>query len=372
LRAGFWTGLAFGLAASVYFQIQPRLSTGAASVFTGAPLGLDEWVYFALARAVQRSPTGLTYSYPFALFWKAPPVLVQLPIALAAWIGRLTGLPIAFEILRVLGTAFSGGCLAIMGACLFRHRRWRAWFYVAAAVGGAWFSVLAVVEAITTAGVCGLIELPVYLQRAMGPIYWWLPFLAQNVWLPLEAVYHALVLGAFALLLCGRRRAAAWLGLATWFSNPFPAVSLYAVALPWLLVESLWGPHDERPRTRRTFGLWVITAALGYGYYAAFLPMWPVLGELGRMHQVALAPPPTVAQLLAWFAPLVPAVVWAAGTRRGRRHIGSQPEWRLMAILLLSQLAFLAQFAVAGHHAVQPYHFNRGYLAIASAAFIVR
>ena len=56
LRAGFWTGLAFGLAASVYFQIQPRLSTGAASFFTGATLGLDEWVYFALARAVQRSP----------------------------------------------------------------------------------------------------------------------------------------------------------------------------------------------------------------------------------------------------------------------------------------------------------------------------
>jgi hypothetical protein len=232
LRAGFWIGLAFGLAASLYFQIQPRLSAGATSVFTGAPLGLDEWVYFALARAVLRSPTGLTYSYPFALFWEAPPVLVQLPIALAAWIGRLTGLPVAFEILRVLGTAFSGGCLAIMGACLFRHRGWRAWFYVAAALGGAWFWVLAVVEAIGTAGVYGLTELPTYLQRAMGPIYWWLPFLAQNVWLPLEAVYHALVLGALALLLCGRRRAAAWLGLATWFSNPFPAVSLYAVALP--------------------------------------------------------------------------------------------------------------------------------------------
>jgi hypothetical protein len=139
-----------------------------------------------------------------------------------------------------------------------------------------------------------------------------------------------------------------------------------------LLVESLWGPPDERPRTMRTFGLWLITAALGYGYYAAFLPIWPVLGELGRMHQVALAPPPTLAQLVAWFAPLVPAVAWAAGTRRGRRRIGSHPEWRLMAILLLSQLGFLAQFAVAGHHAVQPYHFNRGCLAIASAAFIVR
>lgn len=365
-------GLVFGLTCAILFQVPPRLSAHA-TVFSGAPVGLDEWVYFSLARAVWRCPNGITYQYPFSLFWQSPPVLVQIPITVAAWIGWWLGLPAAFELLRVIGSALTGGALGALGVALFGSRQWRYWFYILSAFGGAWFIVLAIWQALETAGISGLTELPVYVARTMDAIFWWLPFLAQNIWQPLETIYHSLVISAFACLMLGKVRLAALLGLLTWFSNPFPAAALYLPALPWLVLELGLNIRSQQRREKTTdLILWALTAVVGYGYYAWFLPQWPVLKELAAMHRVPLAPPPNIPQLVVWFAPFLPTLAWAFFTRAGRRQVFRRPAWRLIGLLYFSQITFLLQFFVLRHNAIQPYHFNRGYLALASFALLVR
>jgi hypothetical protein len=366
-------GFIFGALASALFQLFPRLRESALFCFSGAPQGLDEWVYITLAQAVWRSPTRFTYEYPFDLFWPTPPVMLQLPITLAAWLAAIVGYPLAFEILRVVGSSVTGAAVGALGYFLFGRSSWRQWFYILAAFGGAWFTFLGIVEAVKTAGAAGLFELPIYVARAMGSLFWWLPFLAQNVWLPLEAVYHALVIGALALICAGAVRRAALLGMLAWFSNPFPAVSLYAAVVPWLALEAyLAREFSVRQRRLQELILWATTGLVGYAYYAWFLPQWPVLRELSRMHRAPLAPPPTFAQLAAWLGPFVPAMIWSVGSGSGRRHVWRSASWRLMVVLCVSQLAFLLQFPLLRDSATQPYHFNRGYLAIGSVALLVR
>lgn len=358
---------------SAYCQLEPRWRSLEHAYFTGAPGGLDEWVYFALARAVWRSPTLLSYAYPFALFWPAPPVMIQWPLAVAAWMGQVVGLPLAFEILRVVGAAFTGAAIFSIAGSLFYTRRARRLFTVLAFFGGGWFWAAALLDALRTAGPYGLTEIPVYVERVMGPLFWWLPFLAPNVWLPLEMLYHAEVLSALALLLRSRSKAAALVGLATWFSNPFPALSLYAAVLPWVCLRAAEVlVRERRVRSVGALALWLATGLIGYGYYGVFLQQWPVLAELARMHQVPLAPPPTAWQLLAWFGPFVPAIAWSIATARGRSCFLSDPAWRLVGLLVLTQWLFLVQFWVLGQRAVQPYHFNRGYLAVGCAAVTTR
>ncbi len=370
---GALIGFVFGTCMAIFLQLQPRLCASSVACFSGAPLGLDQWVYTALARAVLRSPTKLTYEYPFALFWGAPRVLVQLPIAAAAWLSTLLGYPLAFEILRIIGATGTGAALALIGQSLFRHRLWRKWFYLVAAMGGGWFTFFAVIQAVRTAGLCGLTEIDIYLQRSMGALYWWLPFLAQNIWSPLESIYHALVLGSMAFALTGRTKIAALLGLITWFSNPFPAAALYGPMLLWLTSEILCSQTSiQRRKAVVDLLLWGATALMGFGYYAWFLPQWPVFDELAAMHRTPLAPAPTFAQLVAWLAPFCPAAVWMITARSGHRHLWRRPAWRLVAFLFLTQLLFLAQFLVLRDQATQPYHFNRGYLMIACAALLIR
>src|SRR5436190_198265 len=121
ILAGTCLGFIAGLLAALWPLYRAWGRSSPHSVYIGAPQGVDEWVYMALARAVWRSPTQFTYSYPYELWWKTPPVLVQLPIAVAAWLGRCVGLPAAFEVLRVLGAAGSGAALGALGARLFRR-----------------------------------------------------------------------------------------------------------------------------------------------------------------------------------------------------------------------------------------------------------
>src|SRR5690349_11087122 len=78
---------------------------------SGVTQGTDMWTYMSMARAVWRSPNGISYSYPYDLYWPVPPIAFQLHITLIAWLGRLTGLPAAFEIGRILGAAGAGAAL---------------------------------------------------------------------------------------------------------------------------------------------------------------------------------------------------------------------------------------------------------------------
>lgn len=368
---GAIAGGGFGLIVGAILQLVPRLHSGS-GVFGGGPQGLDQYVYFSLVQAIWRTGNGFTYEYPFSLFWPAPPVLLQLPLTVAAWIAKVIGLSLSFEFLRVVGAAGSGAALWVLAKRLSPSKLWRRWLLFACVFGGGWFSFGAVREAIRTAGIEGLTEWPLYVQRSMGAIYWWLPYLAQNVVYPLEATYHALVLGAFAALLTGTFRTALVLHLLTWFSNPFPAVSLSVPVWLWLLSRVLVPQGLPRRDLFRQLVGWSLVMAIGLGYYGPFLGQWDVLRELGRMHRVPLAPPPTPFQLLCLLSPFGWFFLWSFMTRATRRAVWISPRWRLLAIIVVSQFMFLGQFWVLGSSAIQPYHFNRGYLSMALGAIAVR
>jgi hypothetical protein len=315
----------------------------------------------------------VTYAYPFALWWEAPPVLFHLPFLLLSLIGRLTGLPLAFEVLRIAGAAASGAALAGLSARLFRRRAWAVWLAVVSAAGGAWFWPAAVFQTIKISGADGLTEIWEYLPRAMGPFFSWLPFIGQNLVYPLECFYHALVLGCLNFLVRGRPKAAFACNIAVWLSNPFPSVALNAAVVPYLAYQFL----TAKSRTARSHAghwllLWMAAGLAAYGYYHIFLGRWEITREAARMHITPLAKPPTLLQTAGLLGPSSVALVWSVVSRAGRRHVWGQADWSLFAILALSQLALLQHGHLGGERAFQPYHFNRGYLQLGLCVVLFR
>src|SRR5690606_7324650 len=124
------------------------------------------------------------------------------------------------EVGRVLGAAGAGAALAAMG-CLFPAGFWRRWFYVIAVFCGASFGLGALYHALRIGGLDALTEPHEYIDEAMDKLIWWLPFPLQNLRMPLECLYHAVVFGGLACLAWNRLGWAWLLGLLTWASNPF-------------------------------------------------------------------------------------------------------------------------------------------------------
>jgi len=333
-------------------------------IFSGAPQGTDQYIYMSLVRAIWRSPTGLTYAYPFTLYWPAPPVLFQFPLLLISWISRLTGIPAAFEVIRVLGTALSGAGLALLARRLVPGKRWRRWFLAALVLGGGWFWVSTLARGFHTAGLASLTDIWEYHPYALGPWYYWAPFLLQNLQYPLETLYHGFVFLALAALVGRRYRTALVLGLITWASHPFTAVALSAAVLPW------WGWRWIRSSgsTRRLCTIqlagWTALVAAGFAYYGLFLKQWAVLRELSELYVNAIVAPLSALQMLLFWGPWIAGVVWSVATRAGRRRVWNHPSWSLFAFLVLSQMALVQQGWILGERAVQPPHYNRGYLLV--------
>jgi hypothetical protein len=67
--------------------------------------------------------------------------------------------------------------------------------------------------------------------------------------------------------------------------------------------------------------------------------------------------------LLMW-GPWVAGLVWSVATAAGRRHVWGRPAWSLFAVLALSQMALAQQGWLLGERAVQPPHYNRGYMLV--------
>ncbi len=65
-------------------------------------------------------------------------------------------------------------------------------------------------------------------------------------------------------------------------------------------------------------------------------------------------------------------LIWSIVTPSGRRHVWRRPTWRLFGLLLLSQLALVQQGWILGDRALQPFHFNRGYLHLGLVAIAWR
>lgn len=320
----------------------------------------------ALCRAIQRSSTGVFYSYPFTLADPAPAVMIQLPLVIIANLGRLMGLPLAFELARVLGSAASGAALAAIGQLLFPASALRRWFWVAAALGGGWFTFGAIEKALEVAGVDGLTDVPPYFRQVFGEHYFWMPFLLQNLVYPLECVYHGLVLGALALLLAGRWRWALVVGGITWFSNPFPGAGLSAAVLVWLMAQALGArSHRLRVHARCHFGGWLLLTVIAVGYYRVFLLQWPVLRELSRLYEFDVARPYNALKTFLLLGPWA-GFILAGALLQWRRLL--RPRALLFLSLFVTQIILVWQGTVMGERAVQPHHFNRGYLHLSVVA----
>lgn len=322
----------------------------------------------SLARAVLRSPTHFTYSYPYQLWWPTPPVLLHLPITLAAWLSKILGLPLAFEALRVAGAAGSGAALAGIGTLLF-PRKWRLMYFVVVLFAGGWFAWYALVFTFGYSGIYGLTEWWNYMQYALGPLYYWKLFLTQNLSYPTECVYHALVLGGIAALLAKRNVLAMVIAAATWFSNPFPAISLSAAALPFVV----WTAIRSRERRHVAIALgWVAVCGIGLFYYAVFLQRWPLLRELESVHATAAAPPFSVPQAVCVYGPWCGGLAWSIFARGGRRHVWKNQRWRLIAMFAISQTVLGEYSRISARFAMQTHHFNRGYLLFAYQSLFLR
>lgn len=370
LKRQIWAGALIGALAALVVGMTGQallwLQTGPGSESTGATQGLDLWTYYSMARAVWRSPNGITYSYPYQLYWPTPAVAFQLPITILAWIGRVTGLPAAFEIGRVVGGAGAGAAIGAIGA-LFPRGFWRRWFYIAAVLGGGFYGLAAIDMAIGNAGLAGLTEPYQYQPRVEGRMFWWLPYLARNLRMPLECIYHALVIGALACLVW-RRHGWAWLlGALVWMSNPFAALALHSAVVPWYLWRAVETSGTRRRQYARYFALGVFINGIAVVYYGWFLNRWPLLRELHRLYEIQYVPALDWRSLLLLTMPYGLALLSTAAVPPLRRAIWGRPVWRLFALLAAAHLILLQQSAFLGERAMQAYHYNRGYLHLGLA-----
>ncbi|MBX7247324.1 MAG: hypothetical protein K1X53_17655 [Candidatus Sumerlaeaceae bacterium] len=378
-RRGALLGVAAGIIAAIYYQVWPRIMCPPDSVYSGAPQGEDQFVYMSLARAIWRSPNGFTYEYPFQLFWPAPAVMLQFPLVLVAWMGRLFGLPMGFELARILGCAGTGAALGAMAARLCPAGSWRRWFCVLTLLGGGWFAWIAVGHAFRISGPGGLTEWWEYMPYAMGQLYSWLPFVFQNIVYPMEPLYHAIVLGGLALLILGRPGLALAVGLAVWFSHPFSAAVLSSAAMLYWFLRLIISRCQGKPAGLHLGGVcivqliaWILISAIGLAYYRIFLEQWPIYRALNAQHQVASVSPLTPWQAVGLFGPFLPALLWSVASPSGRRHVWHHPGWAVLGSLAVAQAALLFHGALLRTEATQPFHFNRGYLEIGLVAVTLR
>ncbi len=363
IAAGALIGALAALIAGGYAQWQLYLHSDF-GIYTGAPQGLDQWTYFSMARAVWRSPNFITYHYPYELFWATPPIVFQLPITLLAWIGWFTGLPVAFEIARVAGAAGAGAGIAAIGLH-FPRGFWRKWFYVAAVIGGGLFSFGAMVASMQVAGIYGLTEPHQYMRHSMGPLLWWLPYLGMNFRMPLECVYHAMVIGVIACLMRQRHLAAFILGILLWMSNPFSALAIHSVVVPWLAWGILDSRGTERRKNIRYFIGWLFVNGAAILYYGWFLKRWPLFQDLDRMYAMAIHQPLEWWRLLMLMLPYGYGLAATLVVTPLRRAVWGQSKWRLLAIMAVVHVALMQHTALLGERSMQAFHYNRGYLHLA-------
>ena len=367
-------GVALGALATLILYVWAGYSASrGGAVFSGATQVPDQYTYFAMVRALMRSSSGITYAYPFALWWPTPPVLFQPTFVMLALLARGVGLPIAFEIGRIVGTAASGAALGAIAWRLSPGKGWTKWLAITMAFGGGTFWVGATAIGMRDTGLWMI--LPWYFQeKVMGSLFMWMPFLAQNVYYALEAIYHALVLGALAALMFRRNKTALALGAVTWFSNPFSGVALAACVIPWWAWNAWVARAGSSGRRNAVvqWAAWIAVSGVAMAYYGWFLSRWPAMADLTRWYTTLMNDRLSLAQVVMLWTPLGVGTVWSVVSKRGRRLVWGNRNYRLMALLVWTQLALAQQALLLGDRAVQPMHYNRGYMAVGLAALAWR
>ncbi len=367
-KGAYWGGILGGFYGCVE-QLQGWLNQDPQSIYTGVPQGADLMVYMSLCQSIWRAGNGFTYSYPFTIPPDATPaILLQLPFSAVAWMGWITGLPVAFEILRVLGAAACGALLPPLLDTLFPSTRVQRPVLISVLLGGTVFWVGGVALGIKEAGVEGISILHDWTRMAAGHFYWWLPNLVTCLRLPLETVNHA-TLFLVLLGLARRRHHLALLGgMLAWMTNPFPGLlaSMIGTTITLLQMIARW----VGPKTGSRFTMswsdplwyWVLLSGLGLSYYGPFQSLWPDLAEVSRMHRMELTPAPSwsdMAQLVGPWSLGYLAVPRAMSIRQGILRF---PLPAALSVMAVGQILLQVQGWVLGSQAFQPYHFNRGWL----------
>lgn len=178
---------------------------------------------------------------------------------------------------------------------------------------------------------------------------WWCLNWGRNLVFPTEAVYHALMAGAWLAAMQGRRFAALACAAALAATHPFSGVQIIGILSVWFAWEWLRGDS----RNWRAPAILALIGVTFAWYYGVFLPSFSAHRQIQEVWSLEWTSPWSV---------LIPAHaivgVFAAGMLWKR-------ETRARADVQFLCIAFLVSLAFAKHdlfiRAIQPMHFTRGY-----------
>lgn len=311
--------------------------------------------YVANGREAFERGNGVMYPSPYATDDAPRPIYFHWYLWL---LGLLSG-PLGVD----PGVAFAATGLIAAWACSWLTLRLvagrvspaaRAWAFLGAMWGG---GVL-----VLAAGLMNLIQgLPigVGLFRHDPFAGWWFLNWGRNLVLPTEAVYHALVAGAWLALARGRLGWAVGLTLALGATHPWSGFQHQAVLTAWLGLRSL---RREGKSERWSLAAMLAGFGLFLAYYFVYLPLDPAHRKTQEdltldwnepIISLALATGP--AALLALVRLVAEAVRWR---RAGAWSLTSFDGFLLVAAAVTFGLV-KHDWVVRGH---QPLHFDRGYL----------
>lgn len=371
-------GLILGVLAFIWQYVWVSYITPQGMWFHGLAQGFDQGLYSIMVNAILNGPTGVSFTYPFGLpDLTMPPVMFNGVLLLVSLFARFTGVPLAFECVRILGACFSGYFLAGIIWTLFgANRSFRLLALAAVGLTGGLVWVAALPWAMTRGGMDSVTTFPSAVASFAGAIWAWKSSFIQNITYPLECTYHALALAIFYFVLRGRQAVALTVGVFLLFSHPFTSAVVLATVMGWLVVQAVTQRSVGRRRQAICYlGAWALAALAMLFYYKVFLARWEPMRLANQAHLSASSdePLPDVIALLAANAPWVVGLVWCLFTPAGWRTTLKRPAWQLIVILALVVIVLTYnQLWLGQARRVQPLHFNRGYLHATLAMLFMR
>ncbi|MBX3444652.1 MAG: hypothetical protein KF774_19795 [Planctomyces sp.] len=182
-----------------------------------------------------------------------------------------------------------------------------------------------------------------------GQGLWCLNF-GRNLILPMEAVYHALMIGLWLAILRRRWRSAATCLALLASTHPFSGAQALAIVGAWLGVS--WRNREQRP-PMSFYAIWLGVAIAFAAYYFLYLPSYPQHAALQQTWT------------LEWtLNGLQMALAWGPAAVLAVLSLLSSTAWQRRCRFLMT--AAVVSFLLANHHWFmtprQPIHFSRGYI----------
>ncbi|MGC1275283.1 MAG: hypothetical protein WBC44_16375 [Planctomycetaceae bacterium] len=308
--------------------------------------------YVACGRDVFERGNGLTYPNPYDASTNPEPIYFHWLIWLLGFGVAIVGVPPAAWFLAI-GVAGAVATASITWRLIGRivPERDRGWSYLLAMWGGGGLVLAAILRNL----IAGQPAFEDILRYDPAGGYWFLNW-GRNLDYPTEAVYHALVAGAWLGIIAGRSWiAVALIGLLA-ATHPFSGAQHLLILVAWFGLRAVIG------RDRDSIGPFLTTCgiALAFGYYyMLYLPAFPQHAEIVHAWKLDWSLMPSSA-LLA-YGPV--AGLATIRLVRQWRSCGGGAIWGHDGFFLL---AAMVSFALANHDKLmtptQPLHFTRGYV----------